>query len=205
MAEQFLILGPNQRIQALKTIIASLSPYEKAIAKKELSLGGSAGISRFDVLSCVPEDVAYRILTFLGPSSLLVCRQVSKTWRQYAVSDRVIGDHVRAARISSRIPSEACGINGAFRWLADRELRWVRARPVLAKTLEVRSQISALAVGGSLVAASCDRSLKVWRISGTTMRQIVNVRANTANRISICSSGKRLAFSSYMREAKVYS
>ncbi|KAJ1643190.1 hypothetical protein LPJ64_005018 [Coemansia asiatica] len=205
MTEQFLTLGPNQRIEALKEILADLSPYEKAIAKKELSLGGSLGISRFDILCCVPADIAYRILAYLRPSSLLACRQVSKAWRQYAMSDRVIGDYVKAARQGSRIPSELSGTHSAFRWFADRELRWERARPALAKTIEVANQISALAVGGSLVAASCGRSLKVWRISGTCLRQIVNVRANTANRISICSSGKHLAYSSYMREAKVYS
>ncbi|KAJ2702681.1 hypothetical protein FB645_004168 [Coemansia sp. IMI 203386] len=205
MIEQFSILGPNQRIEVLKAIIADLSPYEKIIAKKELLLGKPAGSPRFDILSCVPVDVAYRILAYLRPSSLTVCCWVNKTWKQYASSARVIGDHVKNAKIICHIPNECGTVDKAFRWLADRELRWERARPIFAKTIEVRSQISALVVGGSLIAASCDRSLKVWRISGTALQQIVNVRANTANRISICSSGRHVAFSSYLREAKVYS
>ncbi|KAJ1965715.1 hypothetical protein GGI12_000576 [Dipsacomyces acuminosporus] len=112
---------------------------------------------------------------------------------------------LRSASAYSKLPSSLeANPRGIYRWLEERECRWEGARPVLVRTVETKSRISALSVNCPWVAASCDRFLKVWKVDGA-MRLQLNVRENSANRISICASARAVIFSSYLREAKVYS
>ncbi|KAJ2719735.1 mRNA decay protein [Coemansia sp. Benny D115] len=206
MADQFLILGPTERIAALREIISDLSTYERAYAKRLLLLSNSSSELSFDLVSCLPSEIVYRIFALLRPRDLRACRRTSRLWRQYAQSDRVVGDYVREITGSSaKIPSFLTTPRRAFRWLEEREHRWEIARPTLTKTIQVRSQISALTTNASWVAASFDRYLKAWDVNGNSPSLVLNIRANSANRIAICATGRALIFSSYLREAKVYS
>ncbi|KAI8324635.1 hypothetical protein GQ54DRAFT_249647, partial [Martensiomyces pterosporus] len=201
MSIEFSRLGPTERIKALKEIIASLSSYELAIARKELLRQGSV---RFDVISCLPTEVALRVFRLLNMASLRACRRTCRTWREYALSKSLVEAVVESASVYSKIPPLSSGPLSVYRWLEEREWRWENARPAFARTVDAKSKISALAVNGSWVAASYDRFLRVWKADGV-LRLCLNVRANSANRISICTTARAVMFSSYLREAKIYS
>lgn len=208
MSEHFALLGPNQRIEALCNIIGSLSPYEIAVAKREILLAGRSNGSRqarFDIVASLPADIVYQIFIYVDTSCIRVCRQVCLAWRQYALSERVTGDYVKHVLVSTCIPSAfTVSTSISFRWLEEREWRWTFARPILSRTMSLRGHISSLATGGGWVALSCDRYLKAWKV-GHTLSLGFNIRSNIANQISICPSGKNILFSSFLREAKIYS
>ncbi|KAJ2050057.1 negative regulation of toll-like receptor 9 signaling pathway [Coemansia sp. S16] len=189
---------------ALREIIAVLTPYELAVARRELLLvnGQSAA---FDILLCLPAEIVLNIYKSLSASDIRECSMVCKRWRAIATSANVASDHLQMAMIRTDIPLDAKNAPVVtLQWLAEREWRWGSARPAFSGAISVKSYISAIAVSNTWMVLSSERALKAWHMNGT-MRQCMNVRGNMAHHISICPSEATMFVSTYLRQARVYS
>ncbi|KAJ2872315.1 hypothetical protein GGH93_004117 [Coemansia aciculifera] len=192
------------RRKLLREIIAGLTPYEIAVARRELLLVGGQSAA-FDILSCLPAEIVLKIYKLLSASDIRECSVVCKRWRTFATSAAVASDHLQKAMIRTNIPLAAKNTPVvALQWLAEREWRWRNARPAFSGAISVQSYISAIAVSDTWMVLSSERALKAWRINGT-MRQCMNVRGNMAHHISICPSEATMFVSTYLRQARVYS
>ncbi|KAJ2862538.1 hypothetical protein GGH94_004214 [Coemansia aciculifera] len=208
MSDIFARLSSAQRIKAqvfaVADIIAGLTPYEIAVARRELLLVGGQSAA-FDILSCLPAEIVLKIYKLLSASDIRECSVVCKRWRTFATSAAVASDHLQKAMIRTNIPLAAKNTPVvALQWLAEREWRWRNARPAFSGAISVQSYISAIAVSDTWMVLSSERALKAWRINGT-MRQCMNVRGNMAHHISICPSEATMFVSTYLRQARVYS
>ncbi|KAI9502825.1 hypothetical protein GGI26_002391 [Coemansia sp. RSA 1358] len=204
LTKQFSLLGLNQRITVLKEVLALLSPHEQAIARQQLLIS-SSGAKRFDIISCLPTDIVYKIINLIPPSALRRWWQVNKRWRQYAQLENVVNGLVKKIQLTGCIPSTATTPFLKLRWIEDRELRWEKAQPAISKAIYTRGNISTLAVGGGWMVASCNLYLKAWKIDGAQFRLGFQCRTNSANCISVCPSGKVFMASSFLRETRIYS
>ncbi|KAJ2617593.1 hypothetical protein H4S08_000234 [Coemansia sp. RSA 1365] len=208
MAESFCRLPPSERVAALKSIIASLSPFEACIARRELLL--SDGAAEFDLIACLPSELVHRVFGLLDPHSLSECSKVSRIWRRSAFTSTVVHEVVRTAGFSSSLPASVCnGRDGEndycmLQRLNEREERWANCRPVLSKAIPIIGTVTALALSSDWVAASIGRRLRAWEISRAEVRLAFDVWTHAAKSIAICPSGGHLAYSSYLRTATVY-
>ncbi|KAJ2796482.1 hypothetical protein H4R20_005517 [Coemansia guatemalensis] len=207
MAESFSRLPPSERVAALKSIIASLSPFEASIAKRELLL--SNGSVEFDLIACLPCELIHCIFGLLDPHSLIECSKVSRNWRRSACADNVVHEVVRTAGFNSSSPAasaDSCDDSDDFmlRRLNEREERWAKCQPVLSKAIPIVGTVTALALSKDWIAASIGRRLRAWRISRTEVCLAFDVWTHAAKSIAICPSGDHLACSSYLRTATVY-
>ncbi|KAJ2493857.1 hypothetical protein IWW37_000243 [Coemansia sp. RSA 2050] len=212
MSDVFARLSLAQRVKAqvyplvltLREIIAGLTPYELAIARRELLLVDGRGAA-FDIPSCLPAEVALKIYILLSASDIRECSMVCKRWRSFATSATVANNHIQRAMVCTSIPPTAKDEPiAALQWLAEREWRWGNARPAFSGAISVQSYISAIAVSDTWMVLSSERALKAWRTSGS-MRQCMNVRGSMAHHISICPSEATMFVSTYLRQARVYS
>ncbi|PIA14691.1 hypothetical protein COEREDRAFT_16692 [Coemansia reversa NRRL 1564] len=208
MAESFCRLPPSERVAALKSIIASLSPVEACIARRELLL--SDGTAEFDLIACLPSELVHRVFGLLDPHSLSECSKVSRIWRRSACASNVVHEVVRAAGFSSSLPAAVCDDRGGnsdycmLRRLNEREERWASCSPVLSKAIPTIGTVTALALSNDWAAASIGRRLRAWKISRAELRLAFDVWTHAAKSIAICPSGGHLAYSSYLRTATVY-
>ncbi|KAJ1726801.1 hypothetical protein LPJ61_004953 [Coemansia biformis] len=188
---------------SLREIIAGLSPYEAAVARKAL-LEGQDSLS-FDVIACLPREISYLILGLLDPRSLNECAQVARLWRSRAMAKDIVGNVVRRAAHGCRLPAAAGSGHELLRLLLEREWRWTHDRPTICKAVATFSSIAALAVSSEWFAASYGRRLLAWRVVGGDAVLSFDVWTISAKSLSICSSGETLAYASYLRHAVVYS
>ncbi|KAJ2455302.1 hypothetical protein EV183_000838 [Coemansia sp. RSA 2336] len=196
----FFNLPPAQRIHVLKDIISSLSPYERCIAKRELLLDD--GNCTFDLISCLPADIAYLAFGYLSPLGLNECLQVSRQWRVYAQSATVISLVLKNSSLLYSTPSPSTNAQ-QLRLLTQREQRWMSDRPRGFKAIPIYENISELVISGHLLAVSYGRNLRVWRM-GKEAQMLLSVRENSAKSLAICPSGEYVAYLGYLRCMCVY-
>ncbi|KAJ2352479.1 retrograde transport, plasma membrane to Golgi, partial [Coemansia sp. RSA 2673] len=116
----------------LREIIAVLTPYEIAVARREL-LPVNGQSAAFDILSCLPAEIVLNIYKSLSASDIRECGMVCKRWRAIATSATVARDHLQKAMIRTNIPLAAKNAPVVIlQWLAEREWRWGSARPAFS-------------------------------------------------------------------------
>ncbi|PVU94500.1 hypothetical protein BB559_002984 [Furculomyces boomerangus] len=70
----FRNLDERSRIKLLKEIVAETTPYEKLHLKKALSMNSDG---RFDMFSCLNEDVVYSILSLFNLKQIVLLLSAS--------------------------------------------------------------------------------------------------------------------------------
>ncbi|KAJ2366599.1 DNA repair helicase RAD25 [Coemansia sp. RSA 2610] len=194
-------LPPLERSAALRDIIAGLTPYEKSIVKRELLKGYDECV--FDIIACLPSDIAYLIFGRLDPLTLNECFQVSRLWRLHARSNVVVDCVVEAAGHTCRLPDPSKSGLEQLHLLNSRDWRWFHCRPVVSKAIPIFESLSDLIVSGPWVAASYGRHLRAWRIDDS-VRLAFSVREYSAKSLAICPLGAHLAYAGYLRKVAVY-
>ncbi|KAJ2783466.1 hypothetical protein H4R18_001675 [Coemansia javaensis] len=200
---RFSALPPGERVAALRRIIAGLSPYEAAIARRELL--AARGPLAFDVVGCLPRELACMVFGLLDPLSLSACAQVNWHWRGCCAEKSVVGEVVRRAALSRRLPEAPGGAREQLRRLLECEWRWAGSRPAMRKETWVFSGTAALAAGHGWAAASFGQRLQAWSTAGGDAVQRLDVYSVAQKSLAICPSGAALAAASYLRTAAVYS
>ncbi|KAJ2305716.1 hypothetical protein IWW55_001794 [Coemansia sp. RSA 2706] len=198
MSGYFFELPPLER---LRDIIAGLTPYEKSIVKRELLKGYDECV--FDIIACLPSDIAYLIFGRLDPLTLNECFQVSRLWRLHARSNVVVDCVVEAAGHTCRLPDPSKSGLEQLHLLNSRDWRWFHCQPVVSKAIPIFESLSDLIVSGSWVAASYGRHLRAWRIDDS-VRLAFSVREYSAKSLAICPLGAHLAYAGYLRKVSVY-
>ncbi|KAJ2009935.1 hypothetical protein GGI04_000034 [Coemansia thaxteri] len=61
----------------LKEIIAALTPYEAAVARRELLPIYGEARSKFDIIACLPTEIVIKVFSFLSPSAVSECNRAS--------------------------------------------------------------------------------------------------------------------------------